>query len=212
MTYSVKTTYPKEERVDNNSQKYTTTSKQELVSNLELNDVVRIYNGYQRQGFDVSVRIKAPAEAGAGEETDGSPFDIAHQLTASGIDYKASLKIKNSGSYDDVINIAHMIEQHGFDLNLGVTLKVNEDSPVNIDNVDTWMDPDNAVYKVTPKASSDNIDELKDVYEALEDAGYEPTIDIKPKKQSTDEDDFGTQLEAYPDGTEVDFTLKDGEY
>lgn len=212
MAYSVKTTFPKEERIDDNSQKYTTTSKQELVSNLELNDVVRIYNDYQRQGFDVGVRIKTPAEAGTEEETDVSPFDIAHQLTATGIDYKASLKIKNSGSYDDIIKIAHLIEQHGFDLNLGVTLKVNEDSPVNIDHADTWMDPDNAVYKVTPKASSDNIDELQDVYETLENAGYEPTIDIKPKKQSTDEDDFGTQLAAYPDGTEVDFTLKDSEY
>jgi hypothetical protein len=210
MSYSVKTIFPKEERMDDQSRKYTTTSKQELLANTELADVVSLYEEYQRQGFDVNVKIKTPAEVGE-EEPDASPFDIAHQLTQSDIEYKASLKIKNSGSYEEIIHLAHLIEQHGFDFAMAVTLKINEDSPINIDHEKTWMDPDYAVYKVTPKASTDNIDDLKALYDALVEQNYKPIIDIKPKKKSDEEDDFGTQLAAYPDGTEIDFTLKDSE-
>lgn len=210
MTYSVKTIFPKEERMDDNSRKYTTTRKQEVLANTELADVVALHDGYERQGYDVGVKIKTPQEAGK-DDPEVSPFEIGHQLTKSDIEYRATLKLKNSGSYEEIVALAHIIEQHGFDFTLAINLKINADSPVNIDKESTWMDSDYAAYKVTPKGSTDNIDELKAVYEDLEKHHAKPVIEIKPKQKSDEDEDFGTQLSAYPDDTEVDFTLKDSE-
>lgn len=207
MSYLVKTTYPKEETMELAEAKYTTTKKQEVKSEVELPDVIDMYNSYQRQGYTISVGFVAPLES---EDDDSTPFDVAERLTENGIDYKATLKIKNSGTYEDIIQIAHIIEQHGFDLAMNIKLTISEDSTVNIDDESTWMSADDAVFKVTPKAASTNIGDLRGLYDDLSD--YDVTIDIKPKAQSGDDDDFATQLEAYPDQTEITFTLKDAEY
>ena len=210
MSYNVKTIFPKEESIEKNTQKYVTTSRQELASEKELDEVLSLYNDYQRQGFNVSVGFKPPVDTDEGEEPV-SVFEVAEQLTLAGIDYKATLKLKFSGSYDDMLHVARSVEQQGYDYVVDAKLKINEDSVINIDKINTWSAED-AVYKVTPKASSDDINELRGLYDVLSENDYDVTIDIKPKKQSTDEDDFGTQLAAYPDGTELTFTLKDSEY
>lgn len=208
MAYNIKTIYPKEEQMNSNENTFTTTRKQELAGDKTYDEVLNAYEDYQRQGYNVTTTITLPEEA---DETV-SPFEIAERLTTSGIDYKATLKIKNSGTYETAITLARTIERYAYDFVVDIKMKINEDSPVNIDHESSWMDPDYVVYKVTPKASATDINELKGLYEAIEDLGYEPTIDIKPKKKSGSEDDFATQLSAYPEGAEITFTLKDSEY
>lgn len=208
MTYNIKTVYPKEEQMNSNENTFTTTRKQALAGDKTYDEVLMAYETYQRQGYNVTTAITLPEEI----DEEVSPFEIAERLTTSGIDYKATLKVKNSGTYETAIVLARTIEQYAYDFVMDIKMKINEDSPVNIDNEASWMDPDYAVYKVTPKATATDINELKSLYEAIEELGYVSTIDIKPKKKSGDEDDFATQLSAYPEGAEITFTLKDSEY
>ena len=206
MTYTVKTTYPKQESVD--STKYTTTKKQELLSNVTYEEVITQYNECLRQGYNVNASFKAPVD----NVEPTSPIEVANQLTQSGIDYKATLKVKNNSTYENAIELARIIEQYAYDFVIDIKLKINEDSIVNIDDESSWTSEDDATYKVTPKASSTDINELIGLYDTLFDNGYDVLIDVKPKKQSTDDNDFATQLAAYPEGTEISFTLKDSEY
>ena len=208
MTYNIKTVYPKEEQMNSNENTFTTTRKQELAGDKTYDDVLMAYETYQRQGYNVSTTITLPNEI----DEEVSPFEIAERLTTSGIDYKATLKVKNSGTYETAIELARIVERYAYDFVMDIKMKINEDSPINIDNEASWMDTDYAVYKVTPKATATDINELKSLYEAIEELGYVSTIDIKPKKKSGDEDDFATQLSAYPEGAEITFTLKDSEY
>lgn len=206
MSYNIKTIYPKDEQMNSKQNTYTTTRKQELAGEKDYNDVLNMYETYQREGYEVTPAIALLDDANA---EDVSPFEIAERLTKSGIDYKASLKVKNGSDYTTAIKLARVIEQNAYDFQMDIKLKINEKSPVNIDKESTWMDSDNAVYKITPKATSTDIKELKNLYEKLEELGYTPTIDIKAKKKSGDDDDFATQLLAYPEGANITFTLKD---
>lgn len=208
MGYNVKTIFPKDEQMDDENQKYITTRRTEVSANKNLTEVIEMYNQYQLSDYKVNVSFH-PGQAASEDNEEVSPFDVAQQLTASGIDYKATLKVNNSkGSYDDMLELAHRIESHGYDFNVDIKLKVNDESPVNIEHETTWMGED-AVYKVTPKASSLDIEELHGIYDDLKEQGYDVDIDIKPKKKSGEDDDFDTQLAAYPDGTEVVMSLQD---
>ena len=210
MIYQVITKFPTEESIDSETLKYVTNSKKEQTPELEIEDVVAAYNDYQRAGYNVTPTFKVPM---AGEtDEDISPFDVAEQLTTAGIDYMATLKLKYSGDYEGMLELSHLIEAHGFDLVVDIKLKVNEDSVVNLDNEGSWMG-DDAVYKVTPKAKNEDINELKGIYDTLSDAGYDVSIDIKPKAQKEDDDDnFFAQVSAYPSGTQITLTLKDSTY
>lgn len=209
MAYEIKIGYPKEETMDNEQHKFVTTSRQEMITAETQDVVISRYNDLQRQGFNVTVAFKTNPD---GDEDEVSPFDIASKLTQAGIDYKATLKVKNSSDYKQMLDLANMIEQHGYDFNVDVKMKINDDSSININRESTWVASEDAAFKVTPKASSDDINELKSLFDQLADNGYDVTIDVKPKKQSTDEDDFATQLSVYPDDTTVIFTLHDAEY
>lgn len=208
--YDVKTTFPADETVSGNE--YTTTKRSVLASDVETPDVVQMYNSYRNSGYKVSTAFSTPKDDVAG---DVSPFDVAENLTKQGIDYKASLKIKSKGAYSDMLKAMHLVESSGFDMDVNVKLKINDETSLNIDDSGSWEDED-AEFKINPKASTDNINELKDVYENLDQNGYEVEIDIKPKmpKESdmdSENDSFMSQLSAYPDGSQVTFTLKQDE-
>lgn len=209
MSYNIKTIYPKEEQMNSNENTFTTTRKQELSGDKTYDDVLGLYETYQRQGYDVNAAIVLSDEA---SNEDVSPFEIAERLVTAGLDYKATLKVKNSGGYETAISLARVIEQHGFDFVINMKMKINEDSTVNIDDKSTWAESEDTIYKITPKAASDDISDIKNIYDAIAELGYEPVIDIKVKKKSSEDDDFATQLSAYPEGAEITFTLKDSEY
>lgn len=211
--YEVKTTFPVDEAVKGST--LTATKQIKIMSAVETPDVVDVYNSYLEAGYNVSVSFKAP-EAEAEGEAEGeddkalSPFDVGKALTTKGIDYKATLTCKAKGSYEEMKPIMHLIEAEGYDMTVNVQLKVNDKTTLNIDNTDSWTDED-AIFKVTPKAHSINVNDLKDLYDNLKKHKIETEIDIKPKKAKDDDDDitdsFSNQLSVYPDGTIVSFKL-----
>lgn len=199
MGYLIKTKFPNQENFED---KKTTVIKHNEDFELEtIDDVITLYNEYERQGYKINVKYESSDEK--------SPFDIAHDFDMAGIAYKATLKLdtKVKGDYQSIIDIAKIIEQHGFDLSMDIKLKIDETSPVNLDDETTWMG-DGARYKVTPKVTSDNIEDLKGLYDDLQ--SIAPIINVKPKKQTSTED-FATQLRIYPDNTQIVFTLKESE-
>lgn len=199
MGYLIKTKFPNQENFED---KKTTVIKHNEDFELEtIDDVITLYNEYERQGYKINVKYESSDEK--------SPFDIAHDFDMAGIAYKATLKLdtKVKGDYQSIIDIAKIIEQHGFDLSMDIKLKIDETSPVNLNDETTWMG-DGARYKVTPKVTSDNIEDLKGLYDDLQ--SIAPIINVKPKKQTSTED-FATQLRIYPDNTQIVFTLKESE-
>lgn len=203
MGYDVTVVYPKEEQMNNDEHKFTTISKKEDLGEMDMGDVVGLVKQFERSGYGV-----LPAFTPPNEEQALSPFAIAEELTTSGIDYKATLKCKNSGSYSDAKTLVNLMYSHGFDAEVDIKLKINDESSVDFDKESTWMDVDNTVYKVKPKAASDNANDLKGLYDTLDEKGYDVSIDIKPKKVK-EESDFETQLSAYPNRTNVKLTLRD---
>jgi len=205
MGYDVTIVYPKEEQMNNEEHKFTTINKKEALGEMDTGDVISLVKQFERSGY-----VVIPTFTPSSEDQELSPFDIADELTTLGIDYKATLKCKNSGPYSEASLLMKLIHSHGFDSEVDIKLKINDDSPVDFDKESTWMDVDNTVYKVKPKAVSDNANELKGLYDTLDEKGYEVSIDIKPKKAKEDSD-FETQLSAYPDETGIKLALKDSE-
>lgn len=205
MGYDVVVVYPKEEEMNNEEGKFTTINKKEELGEMDMGDVIGLVKQFERSGYVITPTFIPP-----NEEQALSPFEIAEELTASGIEYKATLKCKNSGSYSDAKTLVGLMYSHGFDADVDIKLKINDDSSVDFDKESTWMDADNAVYKVKPKAASDNADELKGLYDTLNEKGYDVSIDIKPKKVK-EESDFESQLSAYPERTNIKLTLRDSE-
>lgn len=211
ITFDTKTVFPVEENV--NGKKHTSTKQVDTMEGVEKAEVIKLFNSYRTGGYKVSVTFMAPPEKDEGSEEAVTPFDVARQLAKQGIDYKASLKIKSKGAYEDMLPVMHLVESEGFDMNVTVTLKIKDDSIANVDDPQTWEDED-TVYRISPKATSDNIDDLRSLYGSLDSKGYEVEINIKPKAPKAndmdDEDDsFANQLSAYPDGTLVTFKLSE---
>lgn len=214
MAFNVITAYPADESAESADQIIKTTKKT-INQNLEIPDVIDMYNNYERAGYNITVRYKTPTELGDAEAEEVSPFEIAEGLTKQGIDYKATLKVKNAAPYVEAKELVKLIVAHGYDAQVVATLKINEGSVVDFDHESSWTREDgkNSVYKVTPKASSTDVNELKGLYDTLATKGYEVALDIKPSAQSTDDDasDFANQLAIYPDGSEITLTLKEAE-
>ncbi|WP_339012215.1 hypothetical protein VNN36_09045 [Lactococcus garvieae] len=205
MQYILKTSYPKEEAVE--GRKLTERTFNEFVSDLEQDEVIKQYEQLLAEGYSVSVTFQPPTYSLQGEETD--PFVIAEQFELSGISYKATLKLKASGTYEDMLKVAKMIEQQGYDYDISIKMKVNENSPVDFEKESSWFDSEFAKYSVLPKASSQDIMDLKSLYDQLSEAYYKPEISLKAKVRKDDDETFATQLAAYPEGTVVSFKLKD---
>lgn len=136
------------------------------------------------------------------------PFAIAQLLDNGDIPYKATLKLKNKGTYDEAQALARIVESHGYDFDVNVKLRIRDDSSVNFDRESSWFSPNDAFYSVVPNAKSDNINELVSVYEALLETGADVSIVIKPKY--SDEATLYEEIAAYPEGTLITFSLKDG--
>jgi hypothetical protein len=205
MQYILKTSYPKEEAVE--GRKLTERTFNEFVSDLDSDEVIKQYEQLLAEGYSVSVTFQPPTYSLQGEETD--PFVIAEQFELSGISYKATLKLKASGTYEDMLKVAKMIEQQGYDYSITVKLQINENSPVDFEKESSWFDSEFAKYSVLPKASSQDIMDLKSLYDQLSEAYYKPEISLKAKVRKDDDETFATQLAAYPEGTVVSFKLKD---
>ncbi len=200
MNYTLVVNFPREEVVADGKQ--VTTNKKELLLEQGLEDVIEWHKKYQNTGYVVNVNYRTSYE-----ETD--PFTIANNLTKSGIDYKATLKIKNNNNYENSLKLANLIENQGYDYEITAKLKVNETSPVDFSKENTWFG-EGAVYSVKPKVAVTDIMEIKTLFDRLVEAGYEASITVKPKRQADLE--FATQLSAYPEGTEVIFNLRDSDY
>lgn len=208
MQYILKTSYPKEEAVE--GRKLTERTFNEFVSDLEQDEVIEQYEQLLAEGYSVSVTFQPPTYSLQGEETD--PFVIAEQFELAGISYKATLKLKASGTYEDMLKVAKMIEQQGYDYDISIKLKVSENSPVDFEKESSWFDSEFAKYSVLPKASSQDVMDLKSLYDQLSEAYYKPEISLKAKVRKDDDETFATQLAAYPEGTVVSFKLKDAAY
>lgn len=208
MQYTLKTSYPKEEAVE--GKKLTERTFNEFINDLEEDEVIKQYEQFLTEGYSVSVTFQPPSYSLQGEETD--PFVIARQFELAGISYKATLKVKASGTYEDVVKVGKMIEQQGYDYDISIKLKVNENSPVDFEKENSWFDSEFAKYSVLPKASSQDIMDLKSLYDQLSEAYYKPEISLKAKVRKDDDETFATQLAAYPEGTVVSFKLKDATY
>lgn len=205
MQYTLKTSYPKEEAVE--GKKLTERTFNEFINDLEEDEVIKQYEQLLIDGYSVSVTFQPPTYSLQGEETD--PFVIARQFELAGISYKATLKVKASGTYEDMLKVGKMIEQQGYDYDISIKLKVNENSPVDFEKENSWFDSEFAKYSVLPKASSQDIMDLKSLYDQLSEAYYKPELSLKAKVRKDDDETFATQLAAYPEGTVVSFKLKD---
>ena len=200
MTYTLQIIFPREEVMENDKQ--VTMNKKELLFEQSFESVIELHKKYQNVGYVVNVNYRATVK-------ENDPFIIADNLTKSGIDYKATLKIKNNSSYDEALKLANIIENQGFDYEISAKFKINELSPVDFSKENTWFG-EGAVYSVKPKVAVTDILEIKMLFNKLLDLGYEVTIIVKPKRKADLE--FATQLSAYPKGTEVIFSLRNSEY
>ena len=205
MQYILKISHPKEEAVE--GKKLTERTFNEFVNDLDSEEVIKQYEQLLTEGYSVSVTFLPPSYSLEGEETD--PFVIARRFELSGITYKATLKLKASGIYEDMIKVGKMIEQQGYDYDISIKLKVNENSPVDFEKEKSWFDSEFAKYSVLPKAASQDIMDLKSLYEQLSEAYYKPEISLKARVKKDDDQTFAIQLAAYPEGTVVSFKLKD---
>lgn len=210
--FEVKTIFPVDTNVTKNHE--STIKKTDYAYGVKLVEVVNMYNKYREADYKVSVSFTAPAKKDESSDQEfATPFDVGHALSKEGVDYHACLKLKTKGSYEDMLDVMHLIEAEGFDLIVNIELKINENTDLNVDNVKSWTNED-AIYKITPKASSNNVDELKSLYDELNDKGYEADISIKPaapKKDDMGEENntLANQLAAYPEGTLVTFRLSE---
>lgn len=203
--FTVKTSFPVDQTPGDD--KVVTTKKTEILSDVDVPVAVKLYNSYLTAGYKVSYSL---ASAEADEEVD--PFTLAEKLTKQGVDYVASLKVSTKGDYETMLPAIHAVEGAGFDLNVTVTLKVNDKTTINLDHPDSW-DSSDAVYKLSPKAKSVDIDDLKGLYDNLVAKGFDAEITIKPKidKDAEPAESFAAQLSVYPDGTDLAFNLKQAE-
>ncbi|WKF72457.1 hypothetical protein QYM42_08710 [Lactococcus lactis] len=207
MTFQVKTVFPKEETAENN--KFIERTFNELVEGLELDEVVTLYEQLLNKGYSINVNFAPSLLDDKGTEPD--PFMIASRLELAGISYKASLKLKASGDYESMVKIAKLIEHQDYDYDITAKLQIRENSTVDFEKESSWFDKDHAKYTILPKASSQDIADLRTLYDDLIEMNQKVTINIKAKVKKDDDDAFATQLASYPDGTLVLFKLSDAE-
>ncbi|GAA3261504.1 hypothetical protein LMG8520_2229 [Lactococcus lactis subsp. lactis] len=207
MTYQVKIIYPKEEAAENN--KLTERTFNEFIDGLELEEVITQYEQLLTKGYSISVNFAPPQLDDKGTEPD--PFMIAGRLELAGIPYKATLKLKASGDYESMVKIAKMIEQQDYDYDISAKLQIRENSSVDFEKEGSWFDKDYTKYTILPKVSSQDIADLKTLYDALVEEHQKVTINIKAKVKKDDDDSFANQLAAYPPETMIIFKLTDAD-
>lgn len=208
MTYQVKTVYPKEESVKDN--KFTERTFNEFIEDVDSTEVIDIYNSLLSQGYSVTASFNPADIDSDGEVLD--VFEIAKKLELAGIPYKATLKLKKAeGDYELMLKLAKAIESYGYDFDFVLKGKVNEHSTIDFEKQKSWFDPDFSKFEIKPKVKSDDINELKSLYDLLVKDNYNVSIGLVAKVKKDDDEAFSAQLDSYPDGTEVVFKLKDAE-
>lgn len=207
MTYQVKIIYPKEESLQQN--KTTERMFNEFIEELEADEVITQYEQLLTKGYSIGVNFAPPLLDENGKEQN--PFEIAQQFELAGIPYKATLKLKASGTYEEMVKIAKLVEQQDFAYDVTVKLKLNENSPVDFEKEKSWFDSEYAKYTILPKASSQDINDLRTLYDRLLEEHQKVTITLKAKVKKDDDESFATQLAAYPEDTLVSFKLTDAE-
>lgn len=207
MTYQLKIIYPKEEAAEQN--KLTERTFNESIDGLETEEVLSQYEKLLAGGYSINVSFQPPEQDDKGEELD--PFKIAERFELAGIPYKATLKLKAAGDYESMVEIAKMIEQQDYTYDISVKLKITENSPVDFEKETSWFDKEYAKYTILPKAASQDINDLRTLYDRLTDTHQKVTIALKAKVKKDDDESFATQLEAYPEDTLVVLRLSDAE-
>jgi hypothetical protein len=207
MTYQIKTIFPKEETVENN--KLTERTTNEFIVDMASDEVKTYYGSLLTKGYSVAVNFFPPELNENGKEQN--PFDIAKKFELAGIPYKATLKLKASGDYESMVKIAQLIEQQGYDYDISAKLQIRENSSVDFEKESSWFDKDYTKYTILPKASSQDIADLKTLYDELIEAHQKVKINIKARVEKDDDDVFATQLLSYPDDTLITFKLSDAD-
>lgn len=205
--YTVKIKFPVDE--EEKKSQLIETKRVETFDSLTLPAVTELYNKYLEAGYKISATFNPPDD---NNDEIATPFDMSDSLTKQGIDYKASLKIKTKGAFADMEKAIQLLDADALDYNLTATLKISSESSINATNPDTYQNEE-AIYKIAPKINTKNVHELEDLYNNLNDNGYETEIVIKPKMPKKDEisdditDAFSNQLNVYPDNTLVQLNL-----
>lgn len=170
---------------------------------MSFDEILELYRQFELQGYRISTKIDT-------KDIDIDPFEFAENLERVGIHYTSTLNIKDKGTYDMIHPVASIIEKYGFDYDVVILLKINEESTVNFDREGTWMSPTDAEYQIKSKARTKNINELHGLYEALENTNVTSEIIVTPKSPKTDYEVMSI-LSLCQEGTVVKFTLKDAE-
>lgn len=207
MTYQIKTIFPKEETAEKN--KLTERTTNEFIVDMDSDEVKKYYNSLLMRGYSVGVKFIPPELGEAGKEQD--PFTIAKKFELAGIPYKATLKLKAKGDYESIVKIAKLIEQQDYDYDISAKLMIRENSTVDFERLNSWFDKDYTNYTILPKASSQDIMDLKSLYDSLVEEHQKVSINIKAKVKKDDDDVFATQLVSYPENTLIEFKLTDAD-
>lgn len=170
---------------------------------MSLDEILELYRQFERQGYRVSTKIDT-------KDLMIDPFEFANNLERAGINYTSTLNIKDKGTYDMIHPVASIIENYGFDYDVAILLKINDESTVNFDREGTWMSPTDAEYQIKSKARTKNIAELQGLYESLANTNVTAEIIVTPKSPKV-EDEVASILSLCQEGTVVKFTLKDAE-
>ena len=170
---------------------------------MSLDEILELYRQFERQGYRVSTKIDT-------KDLMIDPFEFANNLERAGINYTSTLNIKDKGTYDMIHLVASIIENYGFDYDVAILLKINDESTVNFDREGTWMSPTDAEYQIKSKARTKNIAELQGLYESLANTNVTSEIIVTPKSPKV-EDEVASILSLCQEGTVVKFTLKDAE-
>lgn len=170
---------------------------------MSLDEILELYRQFERQGYRVSTKIDT-------KDLMIDPFEFANNLERAGINYTSTLNIKDKGTYDMIHPVASIIENYGFDYDVAILLKINDESTVNFDREGTWISPTDAEYQIKSKARTKNIAELQGLYESLANTNVTSEIIVTPKSPKV-EDEVASILSLCQEGTVVKFTLKDAE-
>ena len=199
MNLYVKINYPNVESTGD----LLTVEKCTKEGDMSLDEILELYRQFERQGYRVSTKIDT-------KDLMIDPFEFANNLERAGINYTSTLNIKDKGTYDMIHPVASIIENYGFDYDVAILLKINDESTVNFDREGTWMSPTDAEYQIKSKARTKNIAELQGLYESLANTNVTSEIIVTPKSPKV-EDEVAPILSLCQEGTVVKFTLKDAE-
>ena len=209
MNFYVKINYPNVESTG----ELLTVEKCTKEGDMTLDKILELYQQFERQGYRVVTKIST-------KDLELDPFEFAERLEREGISYNATLQIKDNGTYDMIHPVATIkkaqkgdiitFENYGFNYDVAILLKINEESTINFDRESTWMSPTDAEYQIKSKAKTKNIEELQGLYEALANTNVNSDILVTPKSPKLEED-VAILLALCPEGTVVQFSLKDSE-